>query len=119
MSIYLYAKHLYVTTGPATARNHAAPIGDGKLLTNTECPTGTILAIDADGNVYICVNTFMKTDEDDCWPDRNEKGFIELFRDYWRSAGINANQDPQKVGPYFQAILNAPRRVIKKERSKA
>jgi len=111
MSVHLFAVKLVVTTDAPFAMmlQH-----DGSIVPNTSCPAGTVLAYDADDNLYVYVlgidylvpgSPDPETSSAE-WP-RVKNGTIRLYRDNWRH--VSAGPDT----PYGASFRNAKYRVLR------
>lgn len=104
MSVYLFALKIVITTdvpyAPMTTH-------EGLIVPNIDCPEGTVLAYDADDNVYHYVGTkHAHQSKSSAWP-RVQKGHIQLYRDYWRHISSGADT------PYGASFRNAAHRVLR------
>lgn len=102
-NIHLIATKIVITTHKAWL------ILDGTVSENTDFPIGTVLAYDADDNLFVYKHTNWSAEElgkKSMWP-RAEKGEIKLFRDYWTY--IQAGADT----PYGASARNAGHKVLR------
>lgn len=98
MSNIQFTVTLYRTVRAATFTAH-----DGTPGTDVSLPVGSPVAIDVDGNVFVCREEYR-----DMFKGTIRKQGVtrKLFRDHWQYHNINAF-DRDNAGPHWQAALNA------------
>jgi hypothetical protein len=101
-NVHLYARAIYVTTGPAIAPNH-----DGMPFVNPDVPVGSVLAYDDEGNL------FQRRSEYDympsfraAWPRPDNRGRVRSHRDYW------LHVQPSPDSPYRRSIEAATKQLV-------
>ena len=102
MCVQFKTVKLVVTTEPARMLNH-----DGSIVTNEDCPVGTVLAYDKNGNLFYCADEAIA----EFFRERASLGPVicsrsEHYRDYWRH--ISSGPDT----PYGSSFRNAPHKVV-------
>lgn len=107
------SKQFNVTTIKVLQAPADVPGHDNKWYVNSDFQTGRVFCEDESGDMFYQV--FPKLAGDDerrIWPKPNANGTITLFRDYWRYAGFNANDDPTALAPYFRSLAEAEYEVV-------
>lgn len=107
MSVHLNAVKLVVTTAPAPMTKH-----DGAIVINHDCPVGTVLAYDREGNLYRCIDPSVAeffVNKSKTQPTQHPTR-SRHFRDYWRM--IQSGGDT----PYGASFRNAPCKVVEEVR---
>lgn len=100
MCIQLHAVKLIVVTRQPIIVHH-----NGARQPHYDCPVGTVLAYDADDNLYVLRNAVDNT-RSSHWPTV-KNGYISLYRDHWKhiASGVGT--------PYGDAFRGAKHRVLR------
>lgn len=110
MSRQFIATRIFYTISQATSVDH-----DGEPYINDEFPVGTLLCVDALGDVFAGTAPWMKepeAHERSAWHVK-PNGAV-LFRDYWRFVATAHDwaKPDNKLSPYVRAVRNATTKDI-------
>jgi hypothetical protein len=119
MSVYLAVTKFYITTKITRSVNH-----DGSWYVREDLPIGTVIALDADGNLYIPSSEYSGHMHRECVNGGVFKSSVhQLYRDNWMYAGTGVDQmlvylaanQPlhRRTSPHDAALFNAGLEPIK------